>query len=106
MTSPKPDQLDVVIVGAGLAGLYMLLKARRAGLVARVLEAAGGIGGTWYHNRYPGARVDVESLEYSFGFCEVCSRSGSGPSDTHPNPSCCATSTTWRTASAFAMESS
>ena len=71
MTSPKPDQLDVVIVGAGLAGLYMLLKARRAGLVARVLEAAGGIGGTWYHNRYPGARVDVESLEYSFGFCEV-----------------------------------
>ena len=61
-------KLDVLIVGAGFAGLYMLLKARRQGLSARVVEAAAGIGGTWYHNRYPGARVDVQSMEYSFSF--------------------------------------
>ena len=62
--------LDVLIVGAGFAGLYMLLKSRRMGLAARVIEAADGVGGTWYHNRYPGARVDIESMEYSFGFSE------------------------------------
>ncbi|MEO7855070.1 MAG: NAD(P)/FAD-dependent oxidoreductase, partial [Rubrivivax sp.] len=62
------DKLDLLIVGAGFAGLYMLIKARRQGLRALVLEAAGGIGGTWYHNRYPGARVDVQSVEYSFSF--------------------------------------
>ncbi|MGH9275202.1 MAG: flavin-containing monooxygenase, partial [Acidimicrobiales bacterium] len=59
---------DVVIVGAGFAGLYMLHRARQAGLDARVFEAGGGVGGTWYWNRYPGARCDVESMEYSFGF--------------------------------------
>jgi cation diffusion facilitator CzcD-associated flavoprotein CzcO len=60
--------VDVLIVGAGFAGLYMLLKARRLGLNAQIIEAASGVGGTWYHNRYPGARVDIQSLEYSFGF--------------------------------------
>ena len=62
--------LDVLIVGAGFAGLYMLHKARRAGLSARVLEAGAGVGGTWYFNRYPGARVDIQSMEYSFGFSD------------------------------------
>ena len=67
MSNAKPVQrLDVLIVGAGFAGLYMLYKARRMGLTARVIEAAGGVGGTWYHNRYPGARVDIQSMEYSF----------------------------------------
>jgi cation diffusion facilitator CzcD-associated flavoprotein CzcO len=60
--------VDVLIVGAGFAGLYMLHLARQRGLQALVVEAAGGVGGTWYHNRYPGARVDIQSLEYSFGF--------------------------------------
>ena len=60
--------VDVLIVGAGFAGLYMLHTARRRGLTARVIEAAAGVGGTWYHNRYPGARVDIQSMEYSFGF--------------------------------------
>ena len=60
--------VDVVIVGAGFAGLYMLHRARQLGLKARVFEAGSGVGGTWYWNRYPGARCDVESLEYSFGF--------------------------------------
>jgi cyclohexanone monooxygenase len=63
--------LDLLIIGAGFAGLYMLMRARRQGLQALVLEAAGGVGGTWYHNRYPGARVDIESLEYSYGFDEA-----------------------------------
>ena len=61
--------LDLVIVGAGFAGLYMLHLARGLGLDARVLEAGGGVGGTWYWNRYPGARCDVESMEYSYQFC-------------------------------------
>jgi cyclohexanone monooxygenase len=63
--------LDAVIVGAGFAGLYMLHRARRLGLQARVFEAGSGVGGTWYWDRYPGARCDVESLEYSFGFDEA-----------------------------------
>ena len=67
MNEPPPDGvLDLLIVGAGFAGLYMLYKARCLGLTARVIEAAAGVGGTWYHNRYPGARVDIQSMEYSF----------------------------------------
>jgi len=59
---------DAVIVGAGLAGLYMLHRMRTAGFTARVYEAGSGIGGTWYWNRYPGARCDIESMEYSYQF--------------------------------------
>ena len=62
--------VDLLIVGAGFAGLYMLHVARGRGLAARVIEAAAGVGGTWHHNRYPGARVDIQSMEYSFGFSE------------------------------------
>jgi len=60
--------IDAVIVGAGFAGLYMLHRLRGLGLSARVIEAGTGVGGTWYWNRYPGARCDVESLEYQYGF--------------------------------------
>ena len=63
--------VDMLIVGAGFAGLYMLHKARRLGLNALVIEAAPSVGGTWYHNRYPGARVDIQSMEYSFSFDEA-----------------------------------
>src|SRR5689334_10235673 len=59
---------DAVIVGAGFAGLHMLHRLRGMGLSVRVLEAGGGVGGTWYWNRYPGARCDVESVEYSYQF--------------------------------------
>jgi cation diffusion facilitator CzcD-associated flavoprotein CzcO len=59
---------DAVIVGAGFAGLYMLHRLRGLGLTARVLEAGSGVGGTWYWNRYPGARCDIESMQYSFQF--------------------------------------
>jgi cyclohexanone monooxygenase len=62
---------DAVIVGAGFSGLYMLLRLRdHLGLSVKVLEAGGDVGGTWYWNRYPGARCDVESIEYSYSFSE------------------------------------
>lgn len=64
----KREPLDVVVIGAGFAGLYMLHKLRALGMKAVVLEAAENVGGTWYWNRYPGARCDVESLEYSYSF--------------------------------------
>lgn len=63
-------QLDAIIVGAGFAGMYMLHKLRQQGLNVRVLEAGSGVGGTWYWNRYPGARCDVPSIEYSYSFSE------------------------------------
>jgi cation diffusion facilitator CzcD-associated flavoprotein CzcO len=59
---------DAVVVGAGFAGLYMLHKLRGQGLSVRVFEAGSGVGGTWYWNRYPGARVDIQSQEYSYSF--------------------------------------
>ncbi|MFJ3950418.1 flavin-containing monooxygenase [Streptomyces libani] len=73
-TAPRPPspsaapQLDAVIVGAGFSGLYQLYRLRELGLRTRVLEACDDIGGTWYRNRYPGARCDVESTAYSFSF--------------------------------------
>ncbi|MCX7272972.1 MAG: NAD(P)/FAD-dependent oxidoreductase [Burkholderiales bacterium] len=70
-TEPPADpNVDLIIVGAGFAGLYMLHRARGLGLRARVFEAGDGVGGTWYWNRYPGARCDVESLEYSYQFSD------------------------------------
>ncbi len=64
----RRTDIDAVVVGAGFGGLYMLYRLRQLGFSARVLEAGGGIGGTWYWNRYPGARCDIESLEYSYQF--------------------------------------
>src|SRR5271170_6489390 len=66
----EPGTLDVVIVGAGFAGLYMLHRLRGLGFSTRVFEAGSNLGGTWYWNRYPGARCDVESLEYSYSFSD------------------------------------
>ncbi|WP_428486772.1 flavin-containing monooxygenase [Rhodopila sp.] len=65
-----PETVDVVIVGAGFGGLYMLHRLRGLGLTAIVFEAAAGVGGTWYWNRYPGARCDVESMQYSYSFSD------------------------------------
>ncbi len=61
---------DVIVVGAGFAGLYALHRLRGAGYRVRVLEGGDAIGGTWYWNRYPGARCDVESMQYSFSFSD------------------------------------
>ena len=70
MNDPGPQALDVVVVGAGFAGLYALHKLRGQGLSVRVLEAAPEVGGTWYYNRYPGARCDVESVDYCYSFSD------------------------------------
>lgn len=66
----QPTRFDAVIVGAGFAGLSMLYRLRELGMSVLVLEAGGGIGGTWYWNRYPGARCDVESMDYSYSFSD------------------------------------
>ena len=66
-TSDNPDT-DVIVVGAGFAGMYALHKFRGLGLRTQVLEAGNDVGGTWYWNRYPGARCDVPSVEYSYSF--------------------------------------
>jgi cyclohexanone monooxygenase len=62
------DRVDVVVVGAGFAGLYQLYRLRQLKLTTRVFEAAADVGGTWYWNRYPGARCDIESMAYSYSF--------------------------------------
>ena len=66
---PTTD-FDAVVVGAGFGGMYMLYKLRELGFTARVYEAGSDVGGTWYWNRYPGARCDVPSLQYSYQFSE------------------------------------
>jgi cyclohexanone monooxygenase len=72
MTANPPDkartEFDVAIGGAGFAGMYMLHRLRGLGFTARVIEAGSGVGGTWYWNRYPGARCDIESMQYSYQF--------------------------------------
>ena len=69
--APEIDaQFDAVVVGAGFAGMYMLHRLRGLGFSVRVYEAGGGVGGTWHWNRYPGARCDVESMQYSFSFSD------------------------------------
>jgi cation diffusion facilitator CzcD-associated flavoprotein CzcO len=65
---PQQPAIDAVVVGAGFAGLYALHKLRSQGLSVRVYEAAPEVGGTWYYNRYPGARCDVESVDYCYSF--------------------------------------
>ncbi|MGD0880177.1 MAG: NAD(P)/FAD-dependent oxidoreductase [Acidimicrobiales bacterium] len=65
---PRPLDADVLIVGAGVTGIYQLYLAREAGFSALVLEAGGGVGGTWYWNRYPGCRFDSESYTYAYLF--------------------------------------
>jgi cation diffusion facilitator CzcD-associated flavoprotein CzcO len=67
----KPiDHFDVLIIGAGIAGMYQLYRLRELGLSVRVYEAGSGVGGTWYWNRYPGARFDSESYSYGYSFSE------------------------------------
>ncbi len=67
-TSTRPADVEVVVAGAGFAGLYLLHKLRQLGFSTRVLEAGGDVGGTWYWNRYPGARCDIATTDYSYSF--------------------------------------
>jgi cation diffusion facilitator CzcD-associated flavoprotein CzcO len=67
----KPvEQFDAIVIGAGIAGMYQLYRLRQLGLAVRVYEAGSGVGGTWYWNRYPGARFDSESYTYGYSFSE------------------------------------
>jgi cyclohexanone monooxygenase len=63
-----PTRTETLIIGAGFAGLYMLHRLRALSIPAHIIEAASDVGGTWYWNRYPGARCDVESMQYSYSF--------------------------------------
>jgi cation diffusion facilitator CzcD-associated flavoprotein CzcO len=62
--------VDVLVVGAGISGIYQLYRARAAGFSVMLVEAGDGVGGTWYWNRYPGARFDSESYSYGYLFSE------------------------------------
>ena len=66
--SGTTQQVDVAVVGAGFAGLYLLHRLRKAGFSAVALEEGGDVGGTWYWNRYPGARCDIQTIDYSYTF--------------------------------------
>lgn len=66
--STATDTFDAIVIGAGMSGLYQLIRLRELGLRARVLEAGTGVGGTWYWNRYPGCRFDSESYSYGYSF--------------------------------------
>ena len=68
MTDERERDYDVLVVGAGFGGLYALYRLREQGYSVRVFERGDGVGGTWFWNCYPGARCDVESLEYSYSF--------------------------------------
>lgn len=78
-TAKETIQLDVAIVGAGLAGLYAIHRLRGLGFKTRAFEAGSGIGGTWFWNKYPGARCDIESLEYSYAFSDELQQEWSWP---------------------------
>ena len=68
MTQENSPVYDAIIIGAGMSGLYQLHRLRELGLRVRVFEAGTGVGGTWYWNRYPGARFDSESYSYGYSF--------------------------------------
>jgi cyclohexanone monooxygenase len=80
------QEFDVVVVGAGFGGLYALHRLREEGLSVRVLEAASDVGGTWYWNRYPGARCDVPSVEYSYSFSKELEQDWDWSEVTSPQP--------------------
>ena len=69
-TSEEVDQFDAIVIGAGITGLYALYRLREQGLSVRIFEEGGGVGGTWYWNRYPGCRFDSESYTYGYSFSE------------------------------------
>ena len=68
ITTGSVDQFDAIVIGAGVSGLYQLYRLRQLGLSVRCLEDGGGVGGTWYWNRYPGCRFDSESETYGYSF--------------------------------------
>jgi cation diffusion facilitator CzcD-associated flavoprotein CzcO len=95
-----PVLLDAIVVGAGFSGLYQLLLLRdKLGLSVKVLDAAQGVGGTWYWNRYPGARCDSESHSYAYYFSKELLDEWEWSERYHSNLKFCATLTMWLTVS-------
>jgi cation diffusion facilitator CzcD-associated flavoprotein CzcO len=68
LTEPAASHFDAIVIGAGISGMYQLIRLRELGMTARVFEAGTDVGGTWYWNRYPGARFDSESISYQYSF--------------------------------------
>jgi len=74
MTQKQAEKNDAIVIGAGFAGMYLLHRLREAGFSVFAVEAAPDVGGTWYHNRYPGLRCDVDSLEYQYAWSDELRR--------------------------------
>jgi cation diffusion facilitator CzcD-associated flavoprotein CzcO len=83
---PAENEYDIVVIGAGFSGMYALYKLRGLGLRLKGFEAGDGPGGTWYWNRYPGARVDIESMIYSYSFDEELEQEWQWPEHFSPQP--------------------
>src|ERR1700747_3552747 len=77
---------DAIVIGAGISGLYMLYRLRELGMTARVFEAGTNVGGTWYWNRYPGARFDSESWTYGYSFSKEVMREWDWKEHFSPQP--------------------
>ena len=106
LPTPPSGDVDAVVVGAGFSGLYMLTASAVSGSTPSCSRPAADVGGTWYWNRYPGARCDVESMEYSYSFSpELEQEWDVDARSTRRSPRSCATSTTWPTASTCARTS-
>ncbi|MGY0500333.1 flavin-containing monooxygenase [Nocardia sp. FBN12] len=83
---PTAQHFDVVVIGAGFSGMYALHRLRQQGRRVVCLEAGDGVGGTWFWNRYPGARVDIESMQYSYSFDEILQQEWSWSEHFSPQP--------------------
>ena len=104
-TPPAQDQTaeyDAIVIGAGISGMYMLYRLRELAMTARVFESGTNVGGTWYWNRYPGARFDSESWTYGYSFSGELCRNGTGRSISPHSPTRSNTSTASPTSSTCA----
>ena len=95
----RPRNFDAIIIGAGVSGLYQLYKLRELGLKVRVLEDGDAIGGTWYWNRYPGARFDSESWTYGYSFSKELLEEWHWVEHFSPQPETTVSELWWRTSS-------
>ena len=102
MTEGTRSHYEVIVVGAGVAGIYQIKRLADLGVDALVLDAAPDLGGTWYWNRYPGARFDLRATPTVIPFRGNCSTSGTGRNASRPSPRICVISITSRTSSTCA----
>jgi cation diffusion facilitator CzcD-associated flavoprotein CzcO len=87
MSDPQTTDLDAIVIGAGFGGIYMLHKLRNGlGLKVRAYDKAGGVGGTWYWNKYPGAMSDTEAYVYQYSFDKDLLRDSAVASPANESP--------------------